>query len=367
MAISVQTATSKHFSRWLYVLAALSLLGGLEYAVRSWILAPGTTRVDPVFGPVLAPGVRLVESREGWARWRTDAEGRLDRPMEGDPQSRILLLGDSYSVGQQVGYGRRFADRIETLLPGVEVVDAAQSGWYPPYYLAWAKTHPVRDFDILIVQLNDGDLFERHRADRIRYEREGHGEYRLHLPHPGISVGSKPPWWRRVMRRSAVLTLVLHRSKLLVAEERRRLSGTQEETDEMDRLGDADEAVDYLVALDADLRATHSRILYLYIPQIDYLEPGAPPAWPLCRSVYQRFARRSQAHLVDVTVALQEAFRSTGQPLHGFHNSMMGGGHLNARGHDVVATVVAEALRPWLDGGAEAITKSASNTEDQGR
>jgi hypothetical protein len=53
--------------------------------------------------------------------------------------------------------------------------------------------------------------------------------------------------------------------------------------------------------------------------------------------------------LVDPIDRFKAEFARTGQPLHGFSNSVLGSGHINAAGHrmlgEELARAVAEAMR----------------------
>ena len=107
-------------------------------------------------------------------------------------------------------------------------------------------------------------------------------------------------------------------------------------------------AVEILIALHREIAVRHDRVVYLYVPRLTYRTDQPALEWPEAREVFLEFARRTGATLVDPTDRLQAAFEATGQPLHGFHNSVMGEGHLNEAGHLVVGEALAEGLADVL-------------------
>ena len=362
-----------------FLLVLLGLLAVGELAVRTWIHAPAERVMDRRFGPRWQPDATVIESREGFGRHRTDEAGRFDRPLAGPVQERVLLLGDSYSVGQQVDHGERFSEVVETALPGVEIVNEANGGWYPPYYAAWLRAHEVEDYAAVVVQIGEGDLFELHRPDRIRLQRDESGHWELVTEPFPTTMAPLRRLSRRVSEVSALYELTRQRLRLLADQERERLrarfdpptalAGGPEDAATgagVENEVIPDDAVGMLVALHRMLVAEHARIVYLYVPRLSYERSEETLEWPEAREVFREFARRSGATLVDPTDRMQAAYERTGRPLHGFHNSVMGTGHLNAFGHHVVGTTLAEALRPRLE--ARAQTRSGTPaTEGAGR
>jgi hypothetical protein len=59
---------------------------------------------------------------------------------------------------------------------------------------------------------------------------------------------------------------------------------------------------------------------------------------------YHDFAARHHAVLVDPADEFCAAYARTHQPVHGFQNSIMGQGHMNAAGHEIVGGMLAKAI-----------------------
>lgn len=330
--------------------AALVLLGLLtaELVLRAWVVSPSAFRPDARFGNALRPHTRVLQSDEGYGDYRTDSVGRLDRPWTRPRRARVLLLGDSYSAAQQVEYGERFSEIVEARLEGVEIVNSGRGGWYPPYYLAAARLERASLYDAIIVQLNDGDLLELGRPDRIGFVRDEDGHLTLReRPFPTDAHGVVR-LTRVITRHSALATAVIRRTKLLVAEEKKRLGArfTPPPASAGD-LGEAD-ACDRIEAVLAGVKEMGTPLAVLYIPQVDYARAGVPAQWPEHGELYREACARAGVTYLDATRLLQEAFEREGQPLHGFHNSTMGGGHLNERGHRVVGSALADTVEGLL-------------------
>ena len=93
-----------------------------------------------------------------------------------------------------------------------------------------------------------------------------------------------------------------------------------------------------------DRMASHRvPIVLLYIPQVSYLQTPCG-AVRQRQAFYHDFAARHHALLVDPCEAFCAEYARTRQPLHGFQNSIMGQGHMNAAGHRVVGGLLAKAI-----------------------
>ena len=78
-----------------------------ELIVRLLLSSPCTQLYDAELGYVNVPGARYVESIEGYSQTRFNTIGFNDEePMWKQKVSRILIVGDSYTEGFQVGKKR---------------------------------------------------------------------------------------------------------------------------------------------------------------------------------------------------------------------------------------------------------------------
>jgi len=113
----------------------------------------------PVVGYHFVPGLRARVPHEGGGYLvRVNSSGfRCDHdfvPRRNDGGFRILLFGDSYSAGDGVSNADRFGDRLERILPGVEVYNLALPGTgTDQHYLVWREFARGLDHDLVVIAI----------------------------------------------------------------------------------------------------------------------------------------------------------------------------------------------------------------------
>jgi lysophospholipase L1-like esterase len=334
------------------ILGTALFLVAAEIVVRLWLVSPSIAVPDLRYSWVIQPHARIVNSAEGWSSTHTNSMGLLDDELR-VPRARVraILLGDSFTEALQVPRRDNFGQVAERSVSGLEVVNVGYSGRSPVEYADWLDEYgPRLTPDIVVVQLNDGDL----------------GDLLLPAAQARLAADTAPPagappegrfarLLRRGLRNSALATVTWRRLKQLVIDERKQLAKRFHGT-AVAAVGSAPPtfaADPRLPALMDTLHrriAAHSpRLVYLYIPSVDYFGPRLGYGEPEVAAFYHAFAARNRVTLVDPIEQFRAEFARTGQPLHGFSNSVMGSGHLNAAGHRVVgerlARAIAEATR----------------------
>jgi lysophospholipase L1-like esterase len=328
-------------------IAAILVLG--EWVVRTTLESPSVTVPVARFGWAYPPFARVVHSSEGYSVRHTNSLGLFDRELRVPrPARRVVLLGDSYAEALQVPEGQGFADVAERLLPGTEIVDAGVSGHSPLDHAEWLET--TGDSlapDVIVVEISDANLDLMLTPDALR--RYGSP------PVPGAPAVVPPEKGLRglvrwVLRHSALATVSWRRLKLLAAEQKGALSRRFNATVAARRARPQAAAIAD-PRLPAMLDSLHTRIarharhvVYLYIPHLDYFAPGVPESDPALGRLLADLAHRRGATLLDAAGAMRAEFLRTGQPVHGFANSVMGSGHINAAGHRVVGEALARVL-----------------------
>jgi lysophospholipase L1-like esterase len=332
------------------VLAFALLIAGAEFVVGRWLQTPSTAVFDPRFGLVQRPHSRFVQSLEGWTEARANSDGLFDTELRTPrPRTRVLLLGDSFSEAVQVRPEEGFARVVERLDPEVEVVNAGLSGRFPAHYAAYHRVYLDRYRpDLLLVQVNDGDVTEL--GDPAKLAQVGAETGPMHVPPVSVASasGSVVDVLRSFFRRSALAKLIQIRLRQLAGFERRRFrakfSGAPPEADDS-ALPATSRSWAVADSLFADLAASEVPMILLYIPHMNYVDAAPHEAYPSRRDFWRRFAARHRLPLVDPTDAFVREFRRSGLPLHGFPNTRFATGHINARGHAVIAAELAAALR----------------------
>ncbi len=335
------------------------VLLSMEFVLRLWIATPATTEPDPQFEYFQRPYSRQVHSSEGYSRTHMNEFGFNDEdPWQQEPRRRALLVGDSYTEAMQVYPGQNFGSVAESLVDGLEVCNAGRAGWGPPDLVAFAKIRG-RQFspDVVVIQLNDGDLREFFRPGSAHMIPDQDG-WELVVPEIRADASWSHALLRSLMQSSSLITLLGWRSRTLLNLERGRLRErfvpravqaaglTGKSRTATDSQGVPFEATDMLCALHWRLNESYPDPIYVCIPRISYLDDTV--AYPRRRAIYHEFAARTGAVFIDPTDALLAEYHLHGQPCHGFQNSEMGKGHLNARGHRVVGELLAAELRKRL-------------------
>lgn len=342
-----------------FLALALALVAG-EAAVGRWLQSPSAAVLDPRFGLIHRPHARVVQSLEGWSVARTNSHGFFDtelRPVR--PPLRVLLLGDSYAEALQVRPEENFSRVAERLVPDAEVVNCGGSGRFPAHYAAQFRAFVERYRpDMVYVQVNDGDVNEMGDASRLARVRAGSGAADGAADGaPGTTAAAAPAALagrlRDALRHSALAKFTMVRLSQLQEFESRRFrrkfsNGPIAEDINDTALPEHPRARGVADSLFAAMKAEGVPIVIVYIPFVDYFSDPPAAAYPHRAAFWHALARRQGLELLDPTDAYLEEFRRSGQALHGFSNSKIGWGHLNARGHAVLGRLIAADLERRL-------------------
>jgi len=334
--------------------AALVLLAfalPMEGIVRTWLTRPQATFLDPRFGLVQRPGTVVVQSREGWGRYRANAMGFLDDDPVRVPGGVVgVLVGDSYGQGTQVRHAQRLTEVAEREEPGLSLVNAAEAGRCLIHYALFAPRieaalHP----DVVVVQVNAGDLTDIEQPSdwsEALDEFNARGTAVAAAAEPGRDWKGR---LRGLLRRSGLLNMLHARISLLSAQESKRLTlkltGRKPDLRDVVALPVTPRAAELSDSLLGVVQRTHRRVILLYVPFLEYFDPPVRDAYPERRAFYHELAARHGIPLVDPTDAMIEEYGRTHEPLHGFLNTRPGEGHTNARAHAVMGRLLAEEIR----------------------
>ena len=325
---------------------AVLLLG--EWAVRTRVESPSMAIPTARLRWRYAPHVRVVHSGEGFSVQHTNSLGLISPELRTPrPARRAILLGDSFAEALQVHQGLGFAAIVARDVPGVELVNAGCSGYSPLDCEEWATLHgPPLAPDVLVLELSEFNVREL-----LQPAVPGR------IAHPPTDADRDAPvpesrmhaLTRTVMQHSALVTLGVRRMNLLIADQQARLSRRFREAAVVAKRAGPPPPDPRLPAL-LDTVCTRTsrlapRFVLVYIPHLEYFTPGAPLSDSVACAVVHEVAARHGWPLVDAGPGFREEFRRTGQPVHGFDNSVKGTGHINEAGHRVVGAALATALR----------------------
>lgn len=157
---------------WSLVLAAvvleLVLHASTDYTYEE-LDNRGRHAFDPDVGHVFVPNWKqTLQEHEFRVDWRSNAQGlRADRDFGPKPAGvqRILVVGDSFTAGEQVPYGETFPAVIEASLrasqPSVEVLNAGHPGFSTISSARWLAKFAARfEPDVVVLAMTPNDLLE---------------------------------------------------------------------------------------------------------------------------------------------------------------------------------------------------------------
>ena len=338
-------------------MAGVSLVAGLAIAegvvrwLRPQMVDPywrdrlAYYRHDPELGWSHVPGAQGELSRQEFhhlvrinaAGWR-DRERRLDK----EPGVfRIVALGDSFTFGHGVADDEIFTRRLETLMPGVEVLNMALSGSSTDQQLLILKTrvrqwHP--DMVLVMVCRNDftGILS---RADgpygKPAYElTEGGGLRLVNVPVPPPSAGARLHAWLR--RSSGLVNLAETAWETGSAPAAPAGAGARETSYALMRA--------LLSAMHQEATSQGARFVIGLVPSNAHTYFDEVPAAERRRfEVVKQLAEAERIPLIDLVPAFRRAARDpvTGARIDLHYRLDQ---HWNRRGHEVAATEMARRL-----------------------
>jgi lysophospholipase L1-like esterase len=176
-------------------------------------------RYDPLLGWAHLPGQQgVLETPQSRISVRINDRGLRDREHSyGRPSGvkRILLLGDSFAWGYGVEAEERFSQSLESSM-GVEVINAAVSGYSTDQELLWLRTEGVRyEFDLMILALAGNDIGDNQRQlvhtiyYKPRFVSDGNQLVLQGYPAPRTSGPGRLAYW--LSQRSALAFFLVQR------------------------------------------------------------------------------------------------------------------------------------------------------------
>ncbi len=157
------------------ILAAGVIAEGLLVIIDQFPFRPipaiGRNKFDPDLGHVFKPNYeQLLGTREWRQRWRSNAQGvRADRDYDEAPDSvaRVLVLGDSFTLGDQVSVDSAFPGVLqrrfdEAVGPGrVEVVNAGHPSYGTYHESTYLRKYGAQfDPDVIVLAMTPNDWIE---------------------------------------------------------------------------------------------------------------------------------------------------------------------------------------------------------------
>ena len=321
-----------------HVLAALLGLAILNgFCAWYYNTAPYVHTEDRATDAVRRPFSWVSQAKEGMGWHRIDANGYNNPAGEG-PIS-VLMMGSSHTEGFNVPAGQDVSARLDALVDG-RVYNLGMSDH--PFYRnaanlgrALERFRPTR----AVVLETDRMVFMRDQVnDAMNDTLARNPETRF--PLPDILVNQ--PLSKRLYKQFMGLV--------------QGTAGDEEEVDYDDLPASLLEEYEqsltaWFTAMNETARSYGVQLIIWYHPHLAVRVDGSAGADTpaVCRTAFVRACERSGVTLVDLTEPFLAAYESDDILPHGFANTAMGAGHLNADGHRMAAEAIAAAMREGGD------------------
>jgi hypothetical protein len=333
------------------LLAAAFLLGFFllaEIGLRTFVVTPRLIYETDRFGGLRKPDKLYIHFSEGYSRVTTNSYGLVDdEPRDSRDKFRILLLGDSFTEAHQVPHAQRFATLLEQPLD-VEVINAAHSGWSWADYLLFIEDYKERfSPDYIVLAVNNGDYrTDLLGADYNRFENIS-GEWRVRPKAP--TPESQAGWLNRtkaLLGKSAVLYHT--RSRLWHLAGANGNEAPKEPSASASASSLSNEKSEAMRYCFERIKEFDIPVIILYIPRLSVSESGVGLKATDIRDLYARLSTEFGFTFIDPSEAFLGDYKEHRQALRGFGNTRAFSGHLNERGHRVVADYASKHLQDLI-------------------
>jgi lysophospholipase L1-like esterase len=300
-------------------------------------------------GRHMNPNSRIIHSDEGYFSDITDNNGLNNDPTEFSGREVLLVLGDSHTEATEVPRSDNFCSKVrKKLKPGVIVYNAGASGNSMANYIYYGRS--LRQFfnpDVILIQVTQSDF----TSDATN---PGHP---CHIQKTGnnfvIAAG------KQISFSKAITWAVTHVPLLPYAYRKAKGFLNNWKSDRAPflphaRISDSitpdDPAIESLVSWEiGQLKDCYGdKVVILYLPETPRPGKNNTIVWddpdPV-RRIVENECRRQGISYVYTGEAFERLLKEHNQFPRGFPNSVIGKGHLNSQGHEVVASVLMEVLQ----------------------
>lgn len=356
-----------------------------EIILRVAVEASQGIEDHPALGKIDSPGL-MIHTREGFNRTQLNSLGmRGPEPAPKQPGDyRILLLGDSFTRADEVSDGLGFSDRLQAhfvteykksnrlhydpsdqllmtagvsrqITEKVGVINAGKPSASPAGYLYAANFHKEKFApDATVIQLTEHDFtmdmgneyseFYLEKTDEKTGDKAGANAYAVRH---NKDFGSADPLAQKVSDKLPALKSLFTLSTLRLGGRNLSAALSPAETTEAEAvLSAAEEAkiqAEDAAMIDWTLRQlneTFPNVVIVFIPAMNYQDAGPTSSVPRNAAIEKRLAEETAAQdipFINMRSDFRKHYAKEGTHLKGFSNTLPGEGHLNSRGHQLVA------------------------------
>ena len=312
-----------------------------------FILSTPGRRVDPAVGEVWRAGT-IVSGTEGYgvSHWGADGTREVTRSSKDASSPTVLFLGDSFTEALYVNDSQTFVqilqDRLGAVTGGAKMVNAAVAEGNPAKYIDLASAYRKRyDPAVTVVQLNEYDIGPELMTPTVSHWLESSGD--------SWTVESTQPGQLEVLagRILSPVPALYRLAQRLKAGGGADAQGSSDATGSTDSPAGATPDPRLVAWLVKELAAKYGdRLVVLWIPAVDYFGTTSEPT--AMELAVKEEAARQGVVFVDPRAQLAADYEQTRQPAYGFANTQPGRGHINSRGHRIIAEVLSPVLGKLL-------------------
>lgn len=308
----------------------------------------------PALGSMYAGGKR-INNREGFASTYINTLGMRGEELceKQDGEIRILVLGDSFTEAAQVSDSKTFCalleGRLQQVNNGAHVVNAGRSGASPAYYLHLADFYQenVRP-DYTIIELSISDFTEDLLNPEQYFSVAKSGDTFITMKKPG-GIGYNPlrEMLRRIKAPNTFATMLIVKENIELynaalkkdVRPAQTMLAAQAEPASPIPSGMDDAVLSWTVK---SLKEKYGRVMLLYLPYLD--THNIADQDELERKLL-KYTKIYNVDYLNVRDAFMDYYAENMQPLYGFNNTTPGTGHLNEKGHELVANALYDYLK----------------------
>jgi len=313
------------------VLVNLSLA---ELIVRYTITKPVAECFDPAFGFLERPFATVLNTREGYASFQLDGLGFNNNPLPNPlPKNRYLLIGDSFLQAYQVEREFNFASLLgQSLGNDYLIYNAGVSGLDPTRAdLLVNKLAPKLQPTRLVLVVTSSDLFDMMKWDVVEDEKGSIVAFNWDI----IEMTPFRQWKMDLYGFSALISHLKRKYQSVIENWWKvHFSSKENKVEEPWQISESLKRFHFAMEL---LAKREIPVTILFLPMFSYNDKGVVIQANQSLEKLEMLSKDMGFGTVNVEQAFKKDFNQTHQPAVGFYNSKIGYGHLNKRGHKLVA------------------------------
>lgn len=307
-----------------------------EVILELTILKAPAAKSHPVLGRIMDNGL-YIYGQEGFTITTINNFGMRGKEIKqkSSNEFRILALGDSYTEAFQVMDNKTFCYLLENSLNGitnknrVTIINAGVSGASPARYIHLANYYEdIISPDYTIVQVMDTDfrrdIFDKSKGFYVAKDISGFStRYQdtsntLIREFPGLSCLTSLSVLRVGIKKFEEIIDVYEKGSKPIKVKAKK--------------DNHDEIIEWTVK---SLKNNYKKVVILYMPEIDYNNIYLPPTE--IEITTKKYADKYGVDFINMRVEFNNYYLLYKQPVHGFNNTIPGVGHINEKGHELVA------------------------------